>query len=98
MRFAPILPILPYAAHCTRPAFSAHSWLYCRRDIGYQAGDKGHGLALFGGESHLRKATDRHGEGPPTVTRDKGTVEWIIGSHRPGGWAGRWPPVWRAPR
>ncbi len=32
------------------PAFSAHSWLYCRRNIGYQAALKCHAPAVFHGE------------------------------------------------
>ena len=32
------------------PAFSAHSWLYCRSNIGYQAAQKCHALAAFRGE------------------------------------------------
>jgi invasion protein IalB len=38
---------IPPASDRGEPAFSAHSWLYCRRDIGYQAALRSHAPAVF---------------------------------------------------
>ena len=47
----PILRNLPQGAGPGGPVFPAHSWLYCRANIGYQATLTGHVAAAFGGET-----------------------------------------------
>ena len=48
MRFVPVLhDVSTRRTGRGRAAFSAHSWLYCRREFGYQAAVECHALAVF---------------------------------------------------
>ncbi len=48
MRFVPVLREFITGLRLPRPAaFSAHSWLYCRREFGYQAAVRRHAPAAF---------------------------------------------------
>ena len=77
MRFASDLR--EFSTARARAVFSAHSWLYCRREIGYQAAGCRHAPAVFRAEraeENRDRATVRFGEGPRAV----GTKEACNGS------------------
>ena len=54
------------------PVFSAHSWLYCRSNIGYQAAQQCHAAAAFRGERAGRRTAVRLGARPRTARGTKG--------------------------
>ena len=67
------------------PAFSAHSWLYCRSNIGYQAARRCHALAAFRGERAGRRGDRLSGREAASGARKKGQIamDHRIASARP---------------
>src|SRR6185437_130469 len=67
MRFAPILREFT-TQHAAAPGsdFLMLSWLYCRREFGYQAARGRHAAAVFHAERADQRATGRPGVLPPT--------------------------------
>ena len=69
------------------PVFSAHSWLYCRRNIGYQAALSGHAAAVFGAERAGRRGGRSASAHRPQTCGKQGTDsnDYRIASARPRG-------------